>query len=107
MKTLKYLLLSITLLLSQSILAHDAHYEITAQHNWTLIDGTQFQGSFYLTKGESVMIETNDGKVETISMSRLCKSDQKFVSEKIAWIKKINAMQNMWTRTLLGRRANG
>ena len=102
MKTLKYLLLSITLLLSQSILAHDAHYEITAPHNWTLIDGTQFQGSFYLTKGESVMIETNDGKVETISMSRLCKSDQKFVSEKIAWIKKINAMQNISRNDLMG-----
>ena len=101
MKTLKYLLLSITLLLSQSILAHDAHYEITAPHNWTLIDGTQFQGSFYLTKGESVMIETEQG-VKTIPLSHLSESDQKFVSEKIAWIKKINAMQNISRNDLMG-----
>ena len=100
MKTVKILLLSIAALLAQTVLGHDAHYEITAPHQWTLKNGTTFRGRFYLAKGEKVMIETNESKVETILMSSLCKADQQFVSEKLDWIKKINAMQNISSNRL-------
>ena len=76
MKTVKILLLSIAALLAQTVLGHDAHYEITAPHQWTLKNGTTFRGRFYLAKGEKVMIETNESKVETILKSSLCKADQ-------------------------------
>jgi hypothetical protein len=95
MKTVKILLLSIAALFAQTVLGHDAHYEITAPHKWTLNNGTHISGSFYLTNRESVLIETNVGQVKMIPISELCKSDQQFVAEKLDWIKKINAMQNI------------
>ena len=95
MKTVKCLFLLVILLFSNPVWGHDAHYEVTASHQWTLIDGKQITGSFYLSKDETVMIETNDGKVVTIPLARLSKSDQRLVGEKLAWIKKINAMQNI------------
>jgi len=95
MKTVKILLLSIAALLAQTVFGHDAHYEITAPHKWTLNNGTHISGSFYLTNRESVLIETNVGQVKMIPISELCKSDQQFVAEKLDWIKKINAMQNI------------
>lgn len=42
-----------------------------------------------------MMIETEQGGVKTIALSNLCESDQQFVIEKLEWIKKINAMQNI------------
>ena len=95
MKIGKFLFLIVVLLFSHHAWSHDAHYEVSASHQWTLIDGKQITGSFYLSKDETVMIETNDGKVVSIPLSRLSKSDQQLVGEKLAWIKKINAMQNI------------
>ena len=95
MKTVKILLLSIAALFAPTVFGHDAHYEITAPHKWTLNNGTHISGSFYLTNRESVLIETNVGQVKMIPISELCKSDQQFVAEKLDWIKKINAMQNI------------
>lgn len=80
MKTVKILLLAIAALLAQTVLGHDAHYEITAPHKWTLNNGTHISGSFYLTNRESVLIETNVGQVKMIPISELCKSDQQFVA---------------------------
>ena len=100
MKTVKILLLSIAALFAQTVLGHDAHYEITAPHQWTLKNGTTFRGSFYLAKGEKVMIETDKGGVKTIVLSNLCESDQQLVVKKLDWIKKINAMQNISSNRL-------
>jgi len=102
MKIVKILLLSIAALFAQTLLGHDAHYEITAPHQWTLKNGTTFRGSFYLAKGEKVMIETDKGDVKTIVLSNLCESDQQLVVEKLDWIKKINAMQNISRKDLEG-----
>ena len=99
MKMLKTLLLSFTILLAQSLCGHDAHYEITAPHQWTLKNGTTFRGSFYLTKGENVMIETEQG-VQTIQLSQLSTYDKQWVEDKLDWIKKINAMQNISSNRL-------
>lgn len=95
MKTVKIFLLAIAALFAPRVFGHDAHYEITAPHKWTLNNGTHISGSFYLTNRESVLIETNVGQVKMIPISELCKSDQQFVAEKLDWIKKINAMQNI------------
>lgn len=95
MKTVKIFLLAIAALFAPTVFGHDAHYEITAPHKWTLNNGTHISGSFYLTNRESVLIETNVGQVKMIPISELCKSDQQFVAEKLDWIKKINAMQNI------------
>jgi len=100
MKTVKILLLSIAALFAQTVLGHDAHYEITAPHQWTLKNGTTFRGNFYLAKGEKVMIETDKGDVKTIVLSNLCESDQQLVVKKLDWIKKINAMQNISSNRL-------
>jgi hypothetical protein len=102
MKIVKILLLSIAALFAQTLLGHDAHYEITAPHQWTLKNGVTFWGSFYLTKGEKVMIETDKGDVKTMVLSNLCESDQQLVVEKLDWIKKINAMHNISRKDLEG-----
>ena len=77
MKTVKCLFLFVILLFSNPVWGHDAHYEVTASHQWTLIDGKQITGSIYLSKDETVMIETNEGKVVSIPLSRFSKSDQR------------------------------
>lgn len=94
MKILKKILLSIAILLAQSLCGHDAHYEITAPHQWTLKNGNSFSGSFYLIKGENVMIETEQG-VKMIPLSQFSGPDQQWVQNKLEWIKKINAMQHI------------
>lgn len=100
MKTVKIFLLAIAALFAPTVFGHDAHYEITAPHKWTLNNGTTFRGSFYLAKGEKVMIETDKWGVKTIVLSNLCESDQQLIVEKLDWIKKINAMQNISSNRL-------
>lgn len=50
-------------------------------------NGNSFSGSFYLIKGENVMIETEQG-VKMIPLSQFSGPDQQWVQNKLEWIKK-------------------
>ncbi|MSP09833.1 MAG: YHYH protein [Flavobacteriaceae bacterium] len=108
MKIFKTIILMIVVLSVQTLIGHDAHYEIKTPHQWTLKNGTAFSGNFYLAKGKNVMLETAHG-IKTIVQSELCESDQQFVADKLEWIKKINAMENIQQKKIesAGVKANG
>ncbi|WP_145058004.1 YHYH protein [Lignipirellula cremea] len=73
---------------------HDEPHHPQASRTWTLAtEGAHLHGAFVAAKDGKVQIRRDDGALATLAMDRLVPSDQKWITERLEEIKRLNTQQ--------------
>ncbi|MGB7347935.1 MAG: YHYH protein [Pirellulaceae bacterium] len=91
--------------ISGTVLAHDGHHhddsaKADGSRTWTLGDtGAHLHGSFVAATDHVVQIRCDDDRLVTVKVERLVAADRKWISQRLAMIKRLN--QQRQTRLVI------